>query len=310
MGVAGIVWLGIVWQVPGVFDRLTRRRPLIGLACICIPWIVTIVIGRLARREIHLSGGRLLGVGRARAGTILGTSTLVVGVVLAGVEFSLHLPEHNVRGVVSRARTDMRSLSLAIEAYYVDNNIYPPWGIGNKGPGGTQTYNYSIASQQNRFSPPRSYSIERARFGPFLYYRSVRVDGPADLPGFLLNGPGPQQRFGTLTTPLGYVSAYPSDLFSRLRGATFVYWSIFPGQPDPSDRIGGKDSPLGGVGWILVSPGPDLKYDIAGEWDVYNPAISQPSYRLLSGTNKKGRALTYDPTNGIISDGDIWRVKQ
>jgi len=206
----------------------------------------------------------------------------------------------------------MRSLSIAIEAYYVDQNIYPAWGIGNRGPGGTQTYNYGVASREYPRGRPRHWYFERRTFGRFYWYSQVRDDSgdPADLASFAMNGPAPQQRFYTLTTPLGYITSYPNDPFSNVRGSTFVYWSVFPGQPDLSGKIVWKDSPLGGVGWILVSPGPDLKYDLPGEWDVYNPAVSQPSYRLLSGTNKQGRALTYDPTNGIISDGDIWRVKQ
>jgi hypothetical protein len=87
------------------------------------------------------------------------------------------------------------------------------------------------------------------------------------------------------------------------------------------------------IGWICVSPGPDHDYDIAGEWNVYDPSAAQlfkqvPERRdkqgrvrwpehtspvgpqqLVVGTNKKGSAFTYDPTNGVVSDGDIWRIK-
>lgn len=55
-------------------------------------------------------------------------------------------------------------------------------------------------------------------------------------------------------------------------------------------------------GWILISPGPDLDYDIDPERD-YDASIAQPSIHLLSIVG------TYDPTNGLTSDGDIWRVK-
>jgi hypothetical protein len=89
-----------------------------------------------------------------------------------------------------------------------------------------------------------------------------------------------------------------------------MYWSVFPGQLDPLGRTVGKDSRVGAVGWMLVCPGPDGDYDLADEWDVYNPAVAQPSRHLLGGTNKRGSALTYDPTNGTVSNGDIWRVKQ
>jgi len=278
---------------------------------LAIPWIAAIVLGRIAKEAIRSSSGQLRGALFANAAVVLGVGSMGLAILGAIAESNMHLPEASVRGKVSHVRSDMRSLSIAIEAYYVDQNIYPAWGMGNKGPGGTQTYNYWIALREYPRGRPSHWYFERRTFGHFYWYSLVRDDSgdAADLPGFAMNGPAPQQRFYTLTTPLGYITSYPADFFSNVRGSTFVYWSVFPGQPDLSGKIG-TDSSFGGVGWILVSPGPDLKYDIAGEWDVYNPMISQPSYRLLSGTNKKGRALTYDPTNGIISDGDIWRVKQ
>lgn len=88
-----------------------------------------------------------------------------------------------------------------------------------------------------------------------------------------------------------------------------MYWCVFPNQADPSGNLVGEGSPVDGFGWVLVSAGPDGDYDIAGEWDVYDPSQPQPSARLLGGTNRSGSAITYDPTNGTISDGDIWHVK-
>jgi hypothetical protein len=58
-----------------------------------------------------------------------------------------------------------------------------------------------------------------------------------------------------------------------------------------------------GDGYIIISCGPDRDYDIDPE-KYYDPNIAQPSLALLT------EAGTYDPTNGHISDGDIFRVKQ
>jgi hypothetical protein len=140
----------------------------------------------------------------------------------------------------------------------------------------------------------------------------------AQMPGFRLpeySPVGPMRvKFMTITTPIAYITRYMGDAFTSGGKATFAYWSIFPGQPfplvKPSPAAKPSDLKIGGLGWILVSPGPDGDYDLMGEWDVYNPAIAQPSPRLLTGTNKKGSAYTYDPTNGLTSNGDIWRVKQ
>jgi hypothetical protein len=52
-----------------------------------------------------------------------------------------------------------------------------------------------------------------------------------------------------------------------------------------------------GRGWILWSPGPDGRYDIDAARD-YDPRVPiSPS--LLE--------KTYDPTNGAVSAGDVWR---
>ncbi|MGI8908835.1 MAG: hypothetical protein ACR2IE_20370 [Candidatus Sumerlaeaceae bacterium] len=56
-----------------------------------------------------------------------------------------------------------------------------------------------------------------------------------------------------------------------------------------------------GPAWVLVSAGPDQDYDMVPARD-YVSSVTQPSARLLQ--------LAYDPTNGTVSDGDIWRVKQ
>lgn len=89
----------------------------------------------------------------------------------------------------------------------------------------------------------------------------------------------------TLTTPIAYMTRYFADPFvesSTEPQPTFVYYA------DTN-------------GWILVSPGPDGDYDIDPELD-YRSDIPQPSELIVS----KG----YDPTNGLMSNGDIFRVKQ
>ncbi|MCE5228839.1 hypothetical protein LLG95_04485 [bacterium] len=108
------------------------------------------------------------------------------------------------------------------------------------------------------------------------------------VPTFMIRS-AERPKLATLTTPVAYMPAYPQDQFPpdwqyRIRTA-YAY------------RVGGKY----GEGFILYSPGPDLVYDIVPEED-YDPAQRAPSVSLI---NK-----TYDPTNGIKSRGDIYRVKQ
>jgi len=103
------------------------------------------------------------------------------------------------------------------------------------------------------------------------------------LPTFRLSsGENPLQ---TLTTPVAYIVAYPRDPFASDRGAAFVYHTARSADA---------------AGWVLISAGPDRRYNI-DPMAVYDPSVKQPSPLLMS--------LTYDPTNGTVSRGDIWRVK-
>lgn len=103
-----------------------------------------------------------------------------------------------------------------------------------------------------------------------------------DQPTFMIRTP---ERPGlyTLTTPIQYMSTYPHDRFS-LAGASYAYSTC--GSHDQS--------------WILYSPGPDGIYEIVPRED-YDPAKPVPSPSLI---NK-----TYDPTNGGMSAGDIYKYK-
>ncbi len=86
-----------------------------------------------------------------------------------------------------------------------------------------------------------------------------------------------------LTTPVAYITSLHTDMFA-LQGKSFAY------HHDEN-------------GWILISPGPDEDYDLKSPEKVYDSSVSQPSPLLVSGP------WTYDPTNGTMSNGDVWRVK-
>lgn len=312
VGLIGIIFLGFQFWSGALLMFLSDLG--LGILLLALLFMIScllaILLGKKASHDIWASSRRLAGIGLARAGILLGACNIVLALVLVVAAWHcVVVPEIQSH---SRWRTDTRSLSVAIAAYYIDHKVYPAWGVGAAGPGGTWTYNYWVASLPNtpRFRPTGYF--ERKELGPFFWYKRVRQDSnpSADLPCFALRGKAPGQAFQTLTTPQSYITSYPADPFSPIQGATFVYWSVRPGAADPSGKIVGKDSPTSGVGWILVSPGPDRKYDIPDDWDVYDPSVAQPSERLLTGTNRKGYAFTYDPTNGTFSHGDFWRVKQ
>ena len=86
-----------------------------------------------------------------------------------------------------------------------------------------------------------------------------------------------------LTTPVSYLTSLFTDPFTPQGGWPFAYYR--------------NES-----GWLLYSPGPDWDYDIRQPEVVYDPHQQVPSAALI--------ALTYDPSNGTRSSGDIWRNKQ
>jgi len=89
----------------------------------------------------------------------------------------------------------------------------------------------------------------------------------------------------TVTTPLTYITRYFKDPFQ-----------LSPTDPQPTFAYYGDRN-----GWILISPGPDGDYDINPAKD-YSSDIRQPTLQLL--------LKAYDPSNGTVSGGDVFRVKQ
>lgn len=104
----------------------------------------------------------------------------------------------------------------------------------------------------------------------------------AEVPTFRLKTP---PELYILTTPMQYLARMLSDPFAPAKGATYGYYA-------PPN------------GWIVWSPGPDGQYDIdsSNVNRIYVPSGQVPSPELIE--------LTFDPTNGTESGGDIYRFKQ
>lgn len=79
---------------------------------------------------------------------------------------------------------------------------------------------------------------------------------------------------------------YPADPFAPVERARYVYYTS-----------GDKDA----IRWFIASAGPDRDYDIDPA-TVFGPPANNPSISLSE--------LTYDPTNGVTSNGDIWQVSK
>ena len=197
---------------------------------------------------------------------------LLIVVAIIAILAAIAVPnflEAQVRSKVSRVKADQRSLANGLEAYYVDNNDYPEFAIGD--------------ASANGFAPAGSGA---------LLIRTFRVWAA-----------GEENGFHTITTPQAYITGYFGDPFADTKGSNFAYY---------------KDT----NGWILGSYGPDTdEGDGPGDLGfgtpfnietIYESAISQPSQYLLTGDTAytENEAFTYDPTNGTVTAGDVYRVKQ
>ena len=141
--------------------------------------------------------------------------------------------EAQTRAKVSHVHSDMRSIAIALEAYRVDHNAYPPATT----------------------SDPQLWAS----------------------PGFPVIMP-PWKRLIPLTTPTAYLTSVPRDPFWGDK------WGYLCGEKESlKDLQGGtmwnKWEPHL---WMLAGKGPDTDWD----HDPLNP---------------------YDPTNGTVSSGDIYR---
>ncbi len=206
---------------------------------------------------------------------------LLIVVAIIAILAAIAIPnflDAQIRSKVSRVRTDQRSVATGLEAYFVDNNQYVAFAVGNEG--------------ANAFAIPAP-GTGSTEVGATLIY-TFRTWSAASNFHF------------TLTTPLAYMTTYIRDPFADTRGASFGYYSDLNG-------------------WILTSFGPDTdENDTNAPGDlrmtnnepevetVYQSVFSQPSLTLLCGVSdtQPNEAFSYDPTNGTISPGDLYRVKQ
>jgi len=210
---------------------------------------------------------------------------LLIVVAIIAILAAIAVPnflEAQVRSKVSRVRADHRSIATAVETYYLDNNLYPAM-YGGSSVAGNGTSADSITPKAS----------------PWGNSRTFRLRGTAVL--------------STLTTPVSYITSYFGDPFADTRGLPFRYYTDRAGfllgsfGPDADEGVGGD------LGWnvgtyVIEDP---TREDNKLE-SVYDSRRAEPGPLLLTGANglAAGRAAyTYDPTNGTVSQGDVWRTK-
>lgn len=206
---------------------------------------------------------------RARRAFTLIELLIVVAIIaiLAAIAVPNFL-EAQVRSKVSRAQADMRSMTTALEAYYVDNNRYPD-------------------TDRTLISPPIKLGL------PYSRATLVKLSTPiAYITTGLLSDPfaiGVED-----TTFFGYANTLALE--------TVDLGAVGAGAAVP--RRAGLDAHR----YVLQSVGPDqYNYAINPDTDP-NQGFALAVEFLIDPAQGIGNNFIYDPTNGTVSTGDIVRT--
>ena len=203
---------------------------------------------------------------------------LLIVVAIIAILAAIAIPNFlaaQIRAKVSRMKGDFNSLGTAIEAYYVDFNSYPCYNnpYGQNGVFGDDAFG--------------SYAIN------------------------------------VLTSPIAYITSFPKDPFNQVsysaagRGYflyTFLrYLNVGEGTYNYAVNGGGPFAKFYQANfYALRSMGPD------NQWNSYIdpnntgygsqlPWINDPAQHCINGDVT---LLCYDPSNGTVSRGDIYRTSQ
>jgi prepilin-type N-terminal cleavage/methylation domain-containing protein len=189
----------------------------------------------------------------------------------------------STRAKVSRTANDLRVLSGALEAYFVDHRAYPlcnPWGVAAARP--------SVPNDVHvleRLSTPVAYVTTALLPSPFVAKRfsgSVLVGlGPieTDTQNWRPTGRGGADEF--LYNTYGYHAVAPDD--DALSGLGRAQHDVFA----PDRKVA--------IGFIIQSPGPQ-------------EAVFSMGGIITNADAEYAANLKYDPTNGTVSFGNIFRT--
>jgi prepilin-type N-terminal cleavage/methylation domain-containing protein len=205
---------------------------------------------------------------------------LLIVVAIIAILAAIAVPnflEAQVRSKVSRQLSNMRTVTTALETYYVDNNKLP-----------LTTYNVNPVTRPG--------------------------GGNWDLTERWKFWPGFEGTAGGLTTPIAYLSSADAmiDIFRLPHNYTLplanqIMWlptefynsqkySFLTGNPYDPNSTFSKQSRRYGT-WTMRSAGPDTYYQ------------NLPGRRGDYDDGGWGQA-SYDPTNGSVSAGDIYRSQK
>jgi type II secretion system protein G len=209
---------------------------------------------------------------------------LLIVVAIIAILAAIAVPnflEAQVRAKVSRTKSDMRTLVTGLEAYAVDHNAYP-----NPHRFGTALF------AEDPSSNPTAFRILERLSTPIAYVTSVGSD-PFKIKGRI--GPARASLFPAANITL---LADP-NADAAVRFNSYIYQGFNSEQrfTNPPDGFSNPALNRRATAYILHSAGPDGIYHNLGG------VISNDRAVDLGAT----LGLIYDPTNGTVSFGSVYR---
>jgi prepilin-type N-terminal cleavage/methylation domain-containing protein len=206
---------------------------------------------------------------------------LLIVVAIIAILAAIAVPnflEAQVRAKISRAKSDMRAVATAIEAYAVDNNTRYPFGLdaGVDNDGYNNLRYYGMLTIPDAITTPIGY-----------------ITG--HLPDVFKNGAKETSLNPTGSAGRPFQSGDPQDM-------TFMWLAMRQAGPGAGD-------PGLGYGFFTSAASWEAAYNVWGEWRM---ASIGPRQRYPGDPDYPGSSFTsinsnYDPTNGTVSLGLVIR---
>ena len=187
---------------------------------------------------------------------------LLIVVAIIAILAAIAVPnflEAQARAKVTRVMADMRSIGIALESYYVDNNKY---------------------------IPPTAY---RAPYGGEWGKWWLRLEAQSSGPQNSISGCG-----DWLTSPIQYITSIPFDPYMN----TYALWS--------SKEAWGIKFNQASVFYACIYNGPFDFYVVDFDTTLYDIGFQLHSAGPNNFIYHHDPSMVYDPTNGTVSNGDIW----
>ena len=208
---------------------------------------------------------------------------LLIVVLIIAILAAIAVPnflEFQVRAKISRVKSDMRSLATAIEAYRVDNDVYPPTALHSQGGRAVSYPRGFVCGDEGGWLVTT----------PIAYITTWPKDTFPDSQGWSVTNPK-----GRPNRPIYY------DCFEDLDppGSNSLFFN-----PSFQGVNAGVAERRKGINWALFSPGPTARNETPGSegdntgWYNYQSGIRTAFPSVLN---------HYDPTNGTRSTGALAR---